>query len=128
MTLDALSGPATEFVISDAVIASVAARAAVDTVGVVRLEPGLVGLVTAWTRAARQRWKGLDPAPADGVRVRTADGKVTVQIDVVTSAIDQAAAVGQAVQRSVKRVVAEKTGLLVDEVSVSILDIEPGIR
>ncbi|MEC3975639.1 Asp23/Gls24 family envelope stress response protein [Amycolatopsis sp. H20-H5] len=128
MTLDAVTEPSTEFVISDAVIASVAARAALETVGVVRLEPGLRGLVTAWTRAARQRWKGLDPAPADGVRVRTEDGLVTVQVDLVTSAIDQAAAVGQAVQRSVKRVVAEETGLVVAEVSVSILDIEPEIR
>jgi uncharacterized alkaline shock family protein YloU len=118
----------TEVVISDAVIASVAARAAVTTSGVVRLEPGLKGLVTAWSRAARQRWKGLDPAPADGVRVRVMDGAVSVHIDLVTSAVDQAAAVGQAVQRAVSRAVAVETGLVVDEVSVSILDIEPGSR
>lgn len=121
MTLDAV----TEFVIADAVIASVAARAAATTPGVVRLEPGLKGLVTAWTRATRQRWKGLDPAPADGVRVRSAEGTVSVQVDIVTSALDQAAAVGQAVQRGVTRAVAEETGIRVEEVSVSILDIEP---
>lgn len=57
-----------EYVIADPVIASVAARAAAGTAGVVRLEPGLRGLATAWTRAARQRWKGLEPAP------RTASG------------------------------------------------------
>jgi uncharacterized alkaline shock family protein YloU len=125
MTLDAVTEPVTEFVIADAVIASVAARAAAATPGVVRLEPGLKGLVTAWTRATRQRWKGLDPAPADGVRVRTTDGTVLVQVDIVTSALDQAAAVGQAVQRSVARAVAEETGVAVAEVSVSILDIEP---
>jgi uncharacterized alkaline shock family protein YloU len=101
------------------------APAALATPGVARLEPGLVGLVTAWTRAARQRWKGLDPAPADGVRVRTADGRLTVQVDLVTSGVDQAAAVGRAVQRSVTRVVAEQTGLAVAEVVVSVLDIEP---
>ena len=114
-----------EYVIADPVVASVAARAALATPGVVRLEPGLVGLVTAWTRAARQRWKGLDPAPADGVRVRTADGRLTVQVDLVTSGVDQAAAVGRAVQRAVTRVVAEQTGLAVAEVLVSVLDIEP---
>jgi uncharacterized alkaline shock family protein YloU len=128
MTLDAVTEPVTEFVISDAVIASVAARAAATTPGVVRLEPGLKGLVTAWTRATRQRWKGLDPAPADGVRVRSSDGSVSIHIDIVTSALDQAAAVGQAVQRGVSRAVAEETGVGVDEVSVSILDIEPGPR
>ena len=118
----------TEFVIADAVVASVAARAAAMTPGVVRLEPGLKGLVTAWSRAARQRWKGLDPAPAEGVRVRTAGGVVSVQVDIVTSAADQAAVVGQAVQRGVSRAVATETGLVVASVSVSILDIEPEVR
>ncbi|MET8848416.1 Asp23/Gls24 family envelope stress response protein [Amycolatopsis sp. NPDC004625] len=117
-----------DYVVADPVIASVAARAAITTPGVVRLEPGLRGLVTAWTRATRQRWKGLDPAPADGVRVRTADGRVTVHIDLVAAAADQAAAVGRAVQRAVTRFVAEQTGLVVDEVSVSIMDIEPADR
>lgn len=117
-----------DYVVADPVIASVAARAAITTPGVVRLEPGLRGLVTAWTRATRQRWKGLDPAPADGVRVRTADGRVTVHIDLVAAGADQAAAVGRAVQRAVTRFVAEQTGLVVDEVSVSILDIEPAVR
>ncbi|MFE0020595.1 Asp23/Gls24 family envelope stress response protein [Amycolatopsis sp. NPDC059021] len=121
-----LPRPRAEFVIADPVIASVAARAAIETPGVVRLEPGLRGLVTAWTRAARQRWKGLDPAPSDGVRVRHADdGTLNVSVDLVTSAVDQAAAVAQAVQRGVVRMVAEQTGLTVGEVSVSILDIEP---
>jgi uncharacterized alkaline shock family protein YloU len=117
----------TQFVVSDAVVASVAARAAATTPGVVRLEPGLKGLVTAWSRAARQRWKGLNPAPAEGVRVRAGEGSVSVQVDIVTSAADQAAAVGQAVQRSVSRAVTAETGLVVGSVSVSILDIEPEI-
>jgi uncharacterized alkaline shock family protein YloU len=118
----------TEFVIADAVVAGVAARAAAMTPGVVRLEPGLKGLVTAWSRAARQRWKGLDPAPAEGVRVRTVGSVVSVQVDIVTSAVDQAAAVGQAVQRSVSRAVEAETGLIVASVGVSILDIEPAAR
>ncbi|MEU0529318.1 Asp23/Gls24 family envelope stress response protein [Amycolatopsis tolypomycina] len=117
-----------EHVIADPVIASVAARAAITTPGVVRLEPGLRGLVTSWTRAARQRWQGLDPAPADGVRVRTTGGRVTVEIDLVTAADDQVAAVGRAVQRAVRRSVAEQTGLVVDAVSVSVMDIEPATR
>jgi uncharacterized alkaline shock family protein YloU len=123
-----MSAGSADYVIADPVIAGVAARAAITTPGVVRLEPGLRGLVTAWTRAARQRWQGLEPAPADGVRVRTTDGRVTVQIDLVTAAADQAAAVGRAVQRAVTRSVAEQTGLVVAEVKVSIMDIEPEAR
>ncbi|GAA3557421.1 Asp23/Gls24 family envelope stress response protein [Amycolatopsis ultiminotia] len=117
-----------EYVIADPVVASVAARAAIETSGVVRLEPGLRGLVTAWTRAARQRWKGLEPAPADGVRVRTVEGRRIVEVDVVTSGVDQAAAVGRAVQRAVTRAVADQTGLSVAAVTVSILDIEAAGR
>lgn len=115
----------TEFVIDDVVIAGVAARAAAGTPGVVRLEPGLTGLVVAWGRAARGRWKGITPAPAEGVTVHSSDGGLSVRVDVVISGADQAAAVGQAVQRSVARAVAEDVGISVDEVSVSILDIEP---
>jgi uncharacterized alkaline shock family protein YloU len=117
-----------EYVIADPVIASVAARAAITSPGVVRLEPGLRGLVTAWTRAARQRWKGLDPAPADGVRVRTVDGRLSVQVDLIASGADQAATVGRSVQRAVSRYVTSQTGLVVDEVSVSIMDIETATR
>lgn len=120
--------PVTEYVISDTVVSSVAARAAMATPGVVRLEPGLVGLVTAWGRAARQRWEGLTPAPADGVTAKIVDGQAQVKVDLVTSSIDQAAAVGTAVQRAVSREVAEQTGLTVSAVTVSILDIEPGVR
>ncbi|RZQ65193.1 Asp23/Gls24 family envelope stress response protein [Amycolatopsis suaedae] len=114
----------TEYVIGEAVVASVAARAAAAVSGVVRLEPGLVGLVADWGRTIRQRWQGMTPAPADGVRVRIGEDAVTIQIDLVTSGFDQAAAVGQAVQRAVTRAVATQTGLAVDAVSVSIMDIE----
>jgi len=117
-----------EYVIAAPVVAGVAARAAAGTAGVVRLEPGLRGLAAALVRAARDRWTGLAAAPAEGVRVRTADGKLTVEVDVVVSGIDQAAAVGQAVQRSVRREVAAQTGRTVDAVQVSIVDIEMEAR
>ncbi|WP_020663894.1 Asp23/Gls24 family envelope stress response protein [Amycolatopsis benzoatilytica] len=117
-----------EYVIAAPVVAGVAARAAAETAGVVRLEPGLRGLATALARVARDRWKGLEAAPAEGVRVRMADERLTVEVDVVVSAVDQAAAVGQAVQRSVRREVAEQTGRTVDAVRVSIVDIEMEAR
>lgn len=121
MTLDAV----TEFVIDDVVIAGVAARAAAGTPGVVRLEPGLTGLVTAWSRAARGRWKGITPALTEGVTVQSSGDELSVRVDVVMSGADQVAAVGQAVQRSVARAITEHVGLRVDQVSVSVLDIEP---
>ncbi|WNV88443.1 Asp23/Gls24 family envelope stress response protein [Umezawaea sp. Da 62-37] len=112
-----------EHVISKPVVAAVAAHAARGVVGVSRLEPGLAGLVGSVARTARQRFKGLDPAPTEGVRVHV-DVRVWLEVDVVTSADDQAAAVGRAVQRAVARAVTNATGLAVAEVAVSVLEIE----
>jgi uncharacterized alkaline shock family protein YloU len=123
--------PLFECVVGASVVAAVAVRAATVVPGVVRVEPGLVGLVGSMVRAARQRIKGLDPAPTEGARVefeRTDDGNdggraVRVEVDVVISGQDQAAAVGHAVQRAVASAVTQATGLTVAEVGVSIIDI-----
>jgi uncharacterized alkaline shock family protein YloU len=79
-------------------------------------------------RAARQRIKGLDPAPTEGARVEfeRADGggrTVRVEVDVVISGQDQTAAVGRSLQRAVASAVTQATGLTVAEVGVSIIDI-----
>ncbi|WP_405162565.1 Asp23/Gls24 family envelope stress response protein [Nocardia sp. NBC_01499] len=122
MTTDAVS----EVRIEAPVIAAVAAQAACATPGVVRLEPGVRGLVSSLVRVGKQRLTSADPAPAEGVRVRrTASGALSVQVDVVISAERAAAVIGHAVQQEVSRVVFEQTGQTVDEVSVTILDIEP---
>ncbi|RSM60746.1 hypothetical protein DL991_39790 [Amycolatopsis sp. WAC 01375] len=114
----------TETVISPPVIAAVAAHAAAKVPGVVRLEPGLRGLAGSLTRIARQRIKGLEPAPTEGVRAVVDQDDVRVEIDLSLSGLDQAAATAQAVQRAVSRAVTEATGLTPSAVSVSILDIE----
>ncbi|WP_410580666.1 Asp23/Gls24 family envelope stress response protein [Amycolatopsis sp. lyj-108] len=114
----------TETVISPPVIAAVAAHAAAKVPGVVRLEPGLRGLAGSLTRIARQRIKGLEPAPTEGVRAAVDQGDVRVEIDLSLSGLDQAAATAQAVQRAVSQAVTEATGLTPSAVSVSILDIE----
>ena len=120
------SGSMSEVVIGNQVIAAVAARAAQATPGVIRLEPGVRGLFSTALRVGKQRLTSADPAPSEGVRVRrTVQGVLSVQVDVVISAERKAAAVGQAVQQEVARVVLEQTGQAVDEVSVSIFDIEP---
>ncbi|RSN63312.1 hypothetical protein DMH01_12045 [Amycolatopsis sp. WAC 04182] len=118
--------PLVETVISPPVIAAVAAHAAARVPGVVRLEPGLRGLAGSLTRIARQRIKGLDPAPTEGVRafVEHDPPDVRVEIDLSLSGLDQAAATAQAVQRAVGKAVTEATGLTPSAVSVSILDIE----
>lgn len=120
-------GPLFEHTVGASVIAAVAVRAAAAVPGVVRVEPGLVGLVASMVRAARHRIRGLDPAPVEGARVeleRLADGHaVRVEVDVVISGQDQAAAVGRAVQRAVAGAVTEATGLTVTAVGVSIIDV-----
>ncbi|MET0133802.1 MAG: hypothetical protein ABW215_09435 [Kibdelosporangium sp.] len=143
--------PLFECVVGTSVVAAVAVQAAAAVPGVVRVEPGLVGLVGSVVRAARQRIKGLDPAPIEGARVEfdpvgggpngahtkgshTKGGHtngghtngghtVRVEVDVVISGQDQAAAVGRAVQRAVAGAVTKATGVAVSQVSVSIIDI-----
>jgi len=122
--------PLFDCVVGASVVAAVAVHAAAMP-GVVRVEPGLVGLVGSVVRAARQRIKGLDPAPTEGARVEfeRADGgndggrTVRVEVDVVISGQDQAAAVGHALQRAVASAVTQATGLTVADVGVSIIDI-----
>ncbi|MFF0493389.1 Asp23/Gls24 family envelope stress response protein [Nocardia sp. NPDC003482] len=116
----------TEYVVTDAVIAGVAARAAASVPGVLRLEPGVLGLVGHLARSGRQRWTGQESAPSTGVRVRRAGGWLAVHIDLSIAAGGRVGAVGEAVQRRVARAVAEQTGVTVDAVSVTVLDIEPG--
>lgn len=119
-------GPVVERVIGKDVLAAVALRAAAGTPGVVRVEPGLAGLVGSWRRAARHYARDIDAADTAGVSVRVdpGSGAARIGVDVVVSGQDQAAAVGRAVQRSVRRVVHEATGVPVSSVSVSIVDIE----
>ncbi|MFI5783854.1 Asp23/Gls24 family envelope stress response protein [Nocardia sp. NPDC051570] len=118
-----------ELVVSDTVVAALAARAAAAVPGVARLEIGLRELVGALTRAGKRLWSGQEFASTDGVRVRsTGDGVLAVQIDLAVAAGHRAAEVGVRVQQEVMRVVAEQAGVRVDEVSVQILDVDPEPR
>ncbi|MBN6042063.1 Asp23/Gls24 family envelope stress response protein [Amycolatopsis sp. 195334CR] len=114
-----------EWVIGEPVVAAVAAAAAAGVPGVVRLEPGVFGLVGSLGRTLRQQVKGLDPAPTEGVRVSyEGNESVRVEVDLVLSGAGQVAAVAQAVQRAVAGAVAAATGLAVAAVSVAVLDVE----
>jgi uncharacterized alkaline shock family protein YloU len=123
------NGPRTEVVLSEAVIAAIAVRGATSVPGVVRTEPGLSGLMYSLVRVARQRSKGLEPAPTEGVRVlveRDPAGSPVVRVEIAVGVSGQckASAVGQAVQVAVARALTEATGLTPASVSVSIMDIE----
>ncbi|NKY86083.1 Asp23/Gls24 family envelope stress response protein [Nocardia veterana] len=115
-----------EYIASDAVIAAVAARAAASVPGVVRLEPGVLGLLGHLARTGRQWWTSQDIAPSAGVRIRRSGGWLKVQVDLSVSDGCHVGEVGRAVQQEVVRMVAEQTGMAVDAVSVAILDIQPG--
>ncbi|GHE81838.1 hypothetical protein GCM10017786_10520 [Amycolatopsis deserti] len=113
-----------EWIVEDAVVASVAAHAARSVPGVARLEPGVAGLVRGWGRARWQQVKGLTPAPADGVSVRRAGDDVEVWVGIATRAGAQVAAVARAVQREVRARLHRDTGVRPGQVSVTVLDIE----
>ncbi|WP_280342485.1 Asp23/Gls24 family envelope stress response protein [Nocardia neocaledoniensis] len=121
-----MTGTATELVVGDAVIASVAAAAAARVPGVARLEPGVLGLVGHLARSGRQLWIGQEPAVSAGVRVRRAGGLLDIQVDLALSGSGAVVEVGRAVQRAVSEAVSESTGAEVDSVRVFVLDIEPG--
>ncbi|GHF33819.1 putative alkaline shock family protein YloU [Amycolatopsis bartoniae] len=115
-----------EWIVEEPVVAAVAADAARRTPGVVRLETGVGRLVREWGRARWQQVKGLTPAPAEGVLVEPAGDAVKVRLGIATAGHTQAAAVARRVQREVRGAVRRDTGLDVAEVSVAVLDIEPG--
>lgn len=125
MTVELTSDvPGCEAHVASQVIAAIAVRAATGTSGVIRLEPGLVGLVGSLVRTARGQLTRVDPAPTDGVRVTSDQDGLHIEVDLVTSGQDQVAAVAGRVQRAVARSVHDATGLPVAEVTVSVLDVE----
>ncbi|MEV6238690.1 Asp23/Gls24 family envelope stress response protein [Lentzea sp. NPDC051838] len=111
-----------ETVVSAPVVAAIAVHAAERVAGV-RVQPGVAGLVGSVVRVARQQIKGLRPAPVEGVRVRWAGAAVLLEVDVVISGEDQAAAVARAVQRSVRALVPELAGVEVESVLVTVVDV-----
>jgi uncharacterized alkaline shock family protein YloU len=116
-----VAGARSEAVLSPAVLAAVAVRAAEAVPGVRRVEPGLGGLVTSVVRATRQRVRGLTPANTEGARVSVVDGRARVDIGVAVAG--QAIAIGTAVRAAVAAGLAEAAGVTA-EVTVSVLDIE----
>jgi uncharacterized alkaline shock family protein YloU len=121
-------GPQAGRIITEPVVAVIAAHAAARTPGVVRLEPGVSGVLREITRVAR-RWAGLTgPTPVDGVQVRFDDDAVGIHLDLVVTADRQVAATAAAAQRAVTEAVTASTGISAPVVSVSVLDIDISTR
>lgn len=114
-------GARAEAAVAPSVLAAVAVHAAGQVPGVVRVEPGVAGLVTSALRTARQRIKGLAPAPTEGARVTAG---TPPQVEVGVAVRGQAMAVGHAVQAAVTDELASALGVTDVVVAVSILDIE----
>ena len=113
-----------ERIISEPVIAAIAAVAARRVPGVVRLETTVGGLLRHWRHQAGGRWTGVQPAPTAGVTVGHTPDALTVDVHVAVSADRRATVVAAAVQREVATAVAVATGLAVATVGVSILAVE----
>lgn len=117
-------GPQAERIITEPVIAAIAAHVATRTPGVVRLEPGVVGVLREMTTIVRRRAGFAVTAPVEGVQVRFDGDAVRIHLDLVVTADRQAAATAVAAQRAVAEAVTASTGISAPAVSVSILDID----
>lgn len=105
-------------------IAAAAADAARATPGVLRLQPGLWGLVRRFSQEAWERATGQDYPDTGGVFVALDGGGARVELTVVTDGRTPAAAVVRAMQQAVSSAVTDTTGLHVDVVSVHVTEID----
>jgi hypothetical protein len=92
--------PVGQDVTTEVRLAVAAAGAARATPGVVRLQPGLWGLVQQLTRELWERATGQCYPDVGGVRVSLGGGAATVEIALVTDARFEAASVAVAAQRA----------------------------
>lgn len=113
--------------ISSHLIADLAARAALDIPGVLRLEPTLKNLLTHLGKGAIQNLRRTDtsttPARHDGVFVTVHNGIADVQLDIATDIAFAALNVAQAVREQIARTISY-TGLIPGRIDISVLAIE----
>ena len=116
--------------ISSELIASLAARAAVETPGVLRLEPTIKGFLASLGPAARQSLRapvGQDGTHRiDGVTATIANGSVSVQLDIATDIAYTALTVADAVQQRVRETIVH-AGLVPGRIHIHILAIESAL-
>ncbi|WP_066289564.1 Asp23/Gls24 family envelope stress response protein [Arthrobacter sp. B6] len=113
--------------ISHRLIADLAARTALDTRGVLRLEPTLKGLLTHLRTGTIQNLRRTDTrttsARHDGVFVTVHNGIADVQLDIATDIAFAALEVAHAVREQIARTISH-TGLIPGRIDISVLAIE----
>ncbi len=118
-------------VITSQLIASLAARTALETPGVLRLEPTVQGFLARLGPAALQRFYNSASQDGtyrdDGVRVSINDNVALVHLDIATDIAYTALNVAETVQQRVRENISH-SGLTVARVDVTILAIEPPPR
>lgn len=112
--------------ISSRLIADLAARTALETPGVLRLEPTLKRLLTHLGTGTIQNLRRTDTRTAsrhDGVFVTVHNGIADVQLDIATDIAFPALNVAQAVRERIARTISH-TGLIPGRIDISVLAIE----
>ncbi len=110
--------------ITEVRVALAAAQAARATPGVVRLQPGLWGLVRRLAQQAWERATGQPYPDLDGVEVHLDAESAEIELTLVTDGSIPAASVVTAVQGSVSDAVTAQTGLAVRSVAVHVSEID----
>lgn len=114
--------------VNSQLIASLAARTALETPGVLRLEPTIQGFLAQLGPAALRRLlkpKSQDGSYRhDGVTVTISDGTAQVELDIATDIAYPALRVAEAVQNRVRQAL-RHTGLTLGHIHINILAIEP---
>lgn len=114
-------------VIGSQVVADLAARAAGETPGVLRLEPSLGRLMTRLGAAARDSLRRSPERGSrtgrDGVFAAVTAGRATIDLEVATDARFNAMEVAADLQKRVRRAL-HRTGVTAERINVTILAIE----
>ncbi len=114
-----------ESVLLEVRAADAAARAARAVPGVVRLQPGVCGLVGQLAARAWEQATGQALPDLAGVRAELVDGiGVAVDVQLVLDGGYQAAAVGTVVHDAVRAALTRAAGLVVTEVQVHIVEVD----
>lgn len=114
-------------VIGSSVVAGVAARAARETPGILRLGTGLGQLLVRWGAAARNNLRRIPDSGTrttrDGVAASIADGRATIDVEVATDARFNALEVAADLQQRIRRAL-RGTGVAAGPINVTIFAIE----
>ena len=115
-------------IITSQLIASLATRTALETPGVLRLEPTIQGFLAGLGPAALHHLRSPGSQNGtyrhNGVRATISDGTASVHLDIATDIAYTALQVAESVQQRVRESISH-TGLTPGTIDITILAIEP---